>query len=97
MASFVSLVLAKPGELNYNRMQRKCYYQLHLRYMGVLRKRHYNLPKTNLFAMTSLNLIADKPRAISLEWSLWTELDWEIYSENLLHCFVVLSFVQTIN
>ena len=72
-------------------MQRKCYCQLHLGYILVHCENITIMPETNLFATTSLNLIAVKLRVNSLEWSSCAELDWEIYSKNLLHCFVQYS------
>ena len=94
LANVASLILAKPGELNYVRMERECYCQLYLGYILVHCENTTMILETNLFAMTSLNLIADNLRAISSERSLCTEI---YISKNLLHCFVVLSFLQAIN
>ena len=89
LANYVGLILAKPGELNYIRMQKKCYCQLHLGYILVHCESITIMPQTNLFPMKSLNLTADNLRAVSLGWSrlLCTELD----------CFRVLSFDPAIN
>lgn len=75
LANFANLILVKPGELNYNELQRKCYCQLHLGYILVHCENITIMPETNLFATTSLNLIAVKLRVNSLEWSSCTELD----------------------
>ena len=47
LANFANLILAKPAELNYIRMQRKCHCHLYLGYILVHSENITIMPETN--------------------------------------------------